>query len=124
MPAGHTGPFGHVGVFSSAVLFGKSADWEKQNKAGLDDAEARKGLKLLWFATGTDSLPHGTLATSATTPNAPPTGITPQTNTVSGAFRRAKRAGRRRATAEAVHSVVKICSLIFTTFPVPVRKFG
>jgi enterochelin esterase family protein len=46
--------FGYVGVFSSAVLFGKSSDWEKQNKAGLEDAAARKGLKLLWFATGKD----------------------------------------------------------------------
>ncbi len=45
--------YGYVGVFSSAVLFGNAADWEQRNKAGLDDAEARAGLKLLWFATGT-----------------------------------------------------------------------
>jgi enterochelin esterase family protein len=46
--------FGYVGVFSSGVIFGKASDWEKQNHAGLTDAEARKGLKLLWFATGKD----------------------------------------------------------------------
>jgi enterochelin esterase family protein len=44
--------FGYVGVFSSGVLFGMSDDWEKQHKAGLEDPAARKGLKLLWFATG------------------------------------------------------------------------
>jgi enterochelin esterase family protein len=46
--------FGYVGVFSSGVVFGKASDWEKQNQAALDNAEARKGLKLLWFATGKD----------------------------------------------------------------------
>lgn len=29
-----------------------SADWEKQNAAMLDNAALRKGLKVLWFATG------------------------------------------------------------------------
>jgi enterochelin esterase family protein len=48
------GEFGYVGVFSSAVLFGNASDWEKQHAKGLDDADARKGLKLLWFATGKD----------------------------------------------------------------------
>jgi enterochelin esterase family protein len=46
--------FAYVGVFSSAVLFGKSSDWEKKHKEGLGDAEGKKGLKLLWFATGSD----------------------------------------------------------------------
>jgi enterochelin esterase family protein len=50
----HPGDFGYVGVFSSAVIFGSASDWEKQHKASLDDADARKGLKLLWFATGKD----------------------------------------------------------------------
>jgi enterochelin esterase-like enzyme len=44
--------FGYVGVFSSAVIFGSAADWEKRHKNGLDDKEAKDGLKLLWFATG------------------------------------------------------------------------
>jgi enterochelin esterase family protein len=45
--------FGYVGVFSSGVVFRKTADWEKERKDGLD-AAARKGLKLLWFATGSE----------------------------------------------------------------------
>jgi enterochelin esterase family protein len=45
--------FGYVGVFSSGVVFGSTADWEKANKDGLGDG-AKKGLKLLWFATGKD----------------------------------------------------------------------
>jgi enterochelin esterase family protein len=43
--------FAYVGVFSSAI-FGKTADWEEKHKAALHDAAGRKGLKLLWFATG------------------------------------------------------------------------
>jgi enterochelin esterase family protein len=46
--------FGYLGVFSSGVVFRKAAEWEKEHKAGLGDAGARKGLKLLWFATGSD----------------------------------------------------------------------
>jgi enterochelin esterase family protein len=42
--------FGYVGVFSSGVVFGKLADWEKGHKEAL--GEAKDGLKLLWFATG------------------------------------------------------------------------
>jgi enterochelin esterase family protein len=44
--------FGYVGVFSSAVIFGRAADWEKEHKNGLDDKAAKEGVKLLWFATG------------------------------------------------------------------------
>jgi enterochelin esterase family protein len=44
--------FAYVGVFSSGVIFSKSADWEKNNKDAI--AEAKDGLKLLWFATGKD----------------------------------------------------------------------
>src|SRR5262245_8898103 len=50
----HPGDFGYVGVFSSAVIFGKASDWEKEHEKGLGDADARKGVKLLWFATGKD----------------------------------------------------------------------
>ena len=46
--------FGYVGVFSSAVIFRKATDWEKQHEANLDDKAAKEGLKLLWFATGKD----------------------------------------------------------------------
>jgi enterochelin esterase family protein len=48
------GEFSAVGVFSSGVVFGKTSDWERQHKEGLDDAAAREGLKVLWFATGKD----------------------------------------------------------------------
>jgi enterochelin esterase family protein len=59
--------FGYVGVFSSGLIAmymtprpGGPAppsppagpSWEEQNKAALENASARKGLKLLWFATG------------------------------------------------------------------------
>src|SRR5262249_10374630 len=54
LAAAHPGEFGYVGVFSSAVIFGKASDWEKQHEKGLGDADARQGLKLLWFATGKD----------------------------------------------------------------------
>jgi enterochelin esterase family protein len=52
--AAHPKDFAYAGVFSSAVIFGKAADWETQHKANLDDKEAKEGLKLLWFATGKD----------------------------------------------------------------------
>jgi hypothetical protein len=44
--------FGYVGVFSSGVIFGKAADGEKGRKDAL--GEAREGLTLLWFATGSE----------------------------------------------------------------------
>jgi enterochelin esterase family protein len=44
--------FAYVGVFSSAIIFGRTADWEKEHEAALGDARA--GMKLLWFATGKD----------------------------------------------------------------------
>jgi enterochelin esterase family protein len=46
--------FADVGVFSSAVIFGKAADWEKQHETNLDDQAAKEGLKVVWFATGKD----------------------------------------------------------------------
>ena len=44
--------FAYVGVFSSGVIFGKMEDWEKAHEASLADTAGREGLKLLWFATG------------------------------------------------------------------------
>ena len=41
-------------MFSSGVVFGRASDWEKEHEKGLGDAGAKKGLKLLWFATGKD----------------------------------------------------------------------
>ena len=46
--------FAYVGVFSSGLLFGKAANAEKTIQEGIADAEIRKGLKLLWFATGSE----------------------------------------------------------------------
>jgi enterochelin esterase family protein len=56
--------FGYLGVFSSGVFgitgrgFGGNnptgPSFEEQNKAVLDDAKLKKGLKLFWFATGKD----------------------------------------------------------------------
>jgi enterochelin esterase family protein len=49
------GDFGYVGVFSSGV-FGvtENDEWETRYRTQLDDASARSGLELLWFATGED----------------------------------------------------------------------
>jgi enterochelin esterase-like enzyme len=47
--------YAYVGVFSSGLLFGKNVEnSEKTIQEGIADAEIRKGLKLLWFATGSD----------------------------------------------------------------------
>jgi enterochelin esterase family protein len=67
----HLEKFGFVGVYSSGLLGGGGrgrgatpadgapappfgAAWEKTNQASLVNANAKKGLKLLWFATGVD----------------------------------------------------------------------
>ena len=58
---GQLDKFAYIGVFSSGIFgitgrgFGANSDgpsWEEQHKGVLDDAELKKGLKLLWFATG------------------------------------------------------------------------
>lgn len=58
------GKFAYVGVFSSGIFGitgggrggarggGAGPTWEERNKEALDSAELKKGLKLLWFATG------------------------------------------------------------------------
>lgn len=48
--------FAYIGVFSSGI-FGinnedSSPSWEEQHKAALDDSDLKKGLNLVWFATG------------------------------------------------------------------------
>jgi enterochelin esterase family protein len=61
----HLDQFAYVGVFSSGIFDGPvtrgaappaqyGAEWEKRNLASLDNAAARRGLKLLWFGTGKD----------------------------------------------------------------------
>jgi enterochelin esterase family protein len=64
--------FAYIGVYSSGILGGggprraaadapaapaappPASTFEEQNKAVLDNAAAKKGLKLIWFATGVD----------------------------------------------------------------------
>lgn len=52
--------YSYVGVFSSGVFGiergadGPGAAWETKHKKDLEDAELRKGLRLVWFATGKD----------------------------------------------------------------------
>lgn len=50
----HLDRYSAIGVFSSGILGGNLADWEKNNLAALDDPSLKKGLKLLWFSTGSD----------------------------------------------------------------------
>jgi enterochelin esterase family protein len=55
--------FAYLGVYSSGVFaLGGGANtnapagpsWEEKNKAALDDAKLKKGLKIVWFATSKD----------------------------------------------------------------------
>jgi enterochelin esterase family protein len=62
----HADEFAYVGVYSSGIIgiaggFGTPAGdspagttWEQQHLSELDNAQAKKGLKLFWFATGKD----------------------------------------------------------------------
>jgi enterochelin esterase-like enzyme len=60
----HLDRFAYIGVFSSGIFGGPAGPgaaptpfgegWEKQNLANLDNAAAKRGLKLLWFGTGKD----------------------------------------------------------------------
>jgi len=66
------GKFAYLGVFSSGV-FGitgsgggpgatrpEGRSWEEQHRGALEDKKLRKGLKLVWFATGKDDFLLGT----------------------------------------------------------------
>jgi len=69
----HASEFAYVGVYSSGI-FGilgaptgsapAGPTWEEQHLAELDDAAAKKGLKLFWFATGKED---GLLSTTKAT---------------------------------------------------------
>ncbi len=50
----HPEQFAYVGVFSSGIFGSEDGAWEKARLKTLDDADLKKGLKLLWFSTGTD----------------------------------------------------------------------
>jgi enterochelin esterase-like enzyme len=62
----HLTDYAYVGVFSAAIFQRNLADWEKDNAAMLDNAQAKEGLKLLWLRTGsTDFLLQRTKDTVA-----------------------------------------------------------
>lgn len=44
--------FSAIGVFSSGIFLRKADDWAKEHKEVLSDSATKDGLKLLWFATG------------------------------------------------------------------------
>lgn len=72
----HLDKFAYVGVYSSGVFPAgprapvapgvtapapvPSAEWEKQRLVTLDDAKLKKGLKVFWFATGSEDFLLGT----------------------------------------------------------------
>ena len=71
----HLDKFAYIGVFSSGVIGGGrgaaavestpvAEAWEKRNGAALDNAAAKRGLRLLWFSTGKDD---GLIATTRAT---------------------------------------------------------
>ena len=65
---GNLSKFGYVGIYSSGIFgitgggrFGRGAGgeptgpgWEEQHKQVLNDPKLKKGVKLIWFATGKD----------------------------------------------------------------------
>ena len=47
--------YAYIGVFSSGVFgIADNDDWEKNHQAALDDRAARRGVELVWFATGSE----------------------------------------------------------------------
>jgi enterochelin esterase-like enzyme len=50
----HLDKFAYLGVFSSGIFGNGTAAWEQQRQKMLDDASLKDGLKVLWFATGSD----------------------------------------------------------------------
>jgi enterochelin esterase-like enzyme len=72
----HLDKFAYIGVYSSGILGGggrapaaapaptPQSSWEQTHLATLDDAGLKKGLKMVWFATGADD---GLIANSKAT---------------------------------------------------------
>ena len=50
----HLDKFGYLGVFSSGIFGNGTVAWEQQRQKMLDDAGLKDGLKVLWFATGSE----------------------------------------------------------------------
>ena len=51
---GHLDWFSAIGVFSSGIPGDNVADWEKTHLAALGDPTVKKGLKAIWFSTGSE----------------------------------------------------------------------
>ena len=49
----HLDRFAYIGVFSSGIFSGADV-WEQSHLTTLDNADLKKGLKLIWFSTGVD----------------------------------------------------------------------
>jgi len=84
----HLNEFAFLGVFSSGVFTpgagrpgaagvhpGPSPEWEKQHAAALDNASLKRGLKVLWFSTGSEDFVLPT--TTATVDTLKKHGFTP-----------------------------------------------
>jgi enterochelin esterase family protein len=54
----HLDKFAYIGVFSSGAALGgaDAGGWEKSHAANLDNAALKKGLRLLWFSTGSEDM--------------------------------------------------------------------
>jgi enterochelin esterase family protein len=51
----HLDKYAYIGVFSSGIFdIATNTSFEEKNKAALDDPKLKQGLKLFWFATGTE----------------------------------------------------------------------
>jgi len=51
----HLDWFSAIGVFSSGILGGQGmSDWEQAHLAALDNPALKKGLKMIWFSTGSE----------------------------------------------------------------------
>ena len=60
----HLDKFAYIGIFSSGIFGNGTSAWEQSHLAALDNADLKKGLKLIWFSTGVeDSLISNTRAT-------------------------------------------------------------
>ncbi|HOP96698.1 MAG TPA: alpha/beta hydrolase-fold protein [Verrucomicrobiota bacterium] len=50
----HLDKFAYIGVFSSGIFGNDTGAWEESHLPNLTDANLKKGVKLIWFNTGTE----------------------------------------------------------------------
>jgi len=60
----HLDKFAYIGVFSSGWLRQKPDEIESEFGTALNDARAKKGLRVFWFATGKDDFLIGSTRTT------------------------------------------------------------